>query len=212
MIKQKKAVQIPFQLDHHNREDNELFSRTLRTLDHQTGMTNSIPDTVSFLELFQVKEVDDIGMAKWLTSESAKSLAVPIGYKGKDDIVHLNLHEKAHGPHGLLAGTTGSGKSEFLQTYILSLAVHFHPHEVAFLLIDYKGGGMAQPFRNIPHLLGTITNIEGSKNFSNRALASIKSELKKRQRLFDQYKVNHINDYTKLYKQKKRKRRCRTFS
>ncbi|MGG4231514.1 FtsK/SpoIIIE N-terminal domain-containing protein [Bacillus licheniformis] len=53
LIKQKKAVQIPFQLDHHNREDNEQFSRTLRTLDHQTGMTNSIPDTVSFLELFQ---------------------------------------------------------------------------------------------------------------------------------------------------------------
>ncbi|MFB8735655.1 hypothetical protein ACEQPO_23975 [Bacillus sp. SL00103] len=47
------------------------------------------------------------------------------------------------------------------------------------------------------------TNIEGSKNFSERALASIKSELKKRQRLFDQYHVNHINDYTKLYKEKK---------
>ena len=112
----------------------------------------------------------------------------------------MNLHEKAHGPHGLLAGTTGSGKSEFLQTYILSLAVHFHPHEVAFLLIDYKGGGMAQPFKNMPHLLGTITNIEGSKNFSLRALASIKSELKRRQRLFDQYQVNHINDYSDLYK------------
>ncbi|ATH92992.1 type VII secretion protein EssC [Bacillus glycinifermentans] len=206
LIKQKKAVQIPFQLDHHKREDNEIFSRTLRTLDHQMGMTNSIPETVSFLELFHAKEVNDIGIReKWLSSESAKSLAVPIGYKGKDDIVYLNLHEKAHGPHGLLAGTTGSGKSEFLQTYILSLAVHFHPHEVAFLLIDYKGGGMAQPFRNIPHLLGTITNIEGSKNFSTRALASIKSELKKRQRLFDQYKVNHINDYTKLYKQNKAK-------
>ncbi|MDA1476265.1 type VII secretion protein EssC [Bacillus changyiensis] len=204
LIQRKKAVQIPFQLDDHKREDNEVFSRTLRTLDHQMGMTNSIPETVSFLELFNAKEVDDIGIAqKWLTSESAKSLAVPIGYKGKDDLVYLNLHEKAHGPHGLLAGTTGSGKSEFLQTFILSLAVHFHPHEVAFLLIDYKGGGMAQPFRNIPHLLGTITNIEGSKNFSARALASIKSELKKRQRLFDQYSVNHINDYTKLYKQNK---------
>ncbi|NPC93995.1 type VII secretion protein EssC [Bacillus sp. WMMC1349] len=204
LIQRKKAVQIPFQLDDHKREDNEVFSRTLRTLDHQIGMTNSIPETVSFLELFNAKEVDDIGIEqKWLTSESAKSLAVPIGYKGKDDLVYLNLHEKAHGPHGLLAGTTGSGKSEFLQTFILSLAVHFHPHEVAFLLIDYKGGGMAQPFRNIPHLLGTITNIEGSKNFSARALASIKSELKKRQRLFDQYSVNHINDYTKLYKQNK---------
>ena len=101
----------------------------------------------------------------------------------------------------LLAGTTGSGKSEFLQTYILSLAVNFHPHEVAFLLIDYKGGGMAQPFRNIPHLLGTITNIEGSKNFSMRALTSINSELKRRQRLFDQYAVTHIDDYTHLYKE-----------
>ena len=148
------------------------------------------------------KDVDELPIKQnWLTKESAKSLAVPIGLKGKEDVVELNLHEKAHGPHGLLAGTTGSGKSEFLQTYILSLAVHFHPHEVAFLLIDYKGGGMAQPFKNIPHLLGTITNIEGSKNFSERALASIKSELKRRQRLFDQYQVNHINDYTDLYKQ-----------
>lgn len=204
LIQKKKAVRIPFRLDHHQREDNERFSRTLRTLNHQVGITNSIPETVSFLELFHAKEVKEIGIQqRWLTSESSKSLSVPIGYKGKDDIVYLNLHEKAHGPHGLLAGTTGSGKSEFLQTYILSLAVHFHPHEAAFLLIDYKGGGMAQPFRNIPHLLGTITNIEGSKNFSMRALASIKSELKKRQRLFDQYQVNHINDYTKLYKQGK---------
>ncbi|MGE6629927.1 type VII secretion protein EssC [Bacillus sp. NPDC077027] len=204
LIQHKKAVRVPFRLDHHQRENNEAFSRTLRTLDHQVGMTNSIPETVSFLDLFHAKQVSEIGiLQKWQTAETAKSLSVPIGYKGKNDIVDLNLHEKAHGPHGLLAGTTGSGKSEFLQTYILSLAVHFHPHEVAFLLIDYKGGGMAQPFRNIPHLLGTITNIEGSKNFSERALASIKSELKKRQRLFDQYNVNHINDYTKLYKENK---------
>lgn len=201
LIKNKKAVQIPFNIDPHQRDDNESFARMLRTLDHQTGMTNSIPTKVSFLEMLQAKDVQDIGIQEnWLTRESAKSLAVPIGLKGREDVVELNLHEKAHGPHGLLAGTTGSGKSEFLQTYILSLAVHFHPHEVAFLLIDYKGGGMAQPFKNMPHLLGTITNIEGSSNFSERALASIKSELKRRQRLFDQYEVNHINDYTDLYK------------
>ncbi|MDL4840550.1 type VII secretion protein EssC [Aquibacillus rhizosphaerae] len=204
LIKQKKAVRIPFELDQHHQEKNENYARMLLTLDHQVGMTNSIPSSVSFLEMLDVKEVDDLAIGNnWLTHESAKSLAVPIGLKGKSDLVYLNLHEKAHGPHGLLAGTTGSGKSEFLQSYILSLAVHFHPHEVAFLLIDYKGGGMAQPFKNIHHLLGTITNIEGSKNFSARALASIKSELKRRQRLFDKYEVNHINDYTKLYKQRK---------
>ena len=86
----------------------------LRTLDHQVGMTNSIPNSVSFLELFKAREIGELDIVqRWHTNESAKSLAVPIGLKGKEDIVELNLHEKAHGPHGLLAGTTGSGKSEF---------------------------------------------------------------------------------------------------
>ncbi|KXH78553.1 type VII secretion protein EssC [Sporosarcina sp. HYO08] len=204
LIDAKKAVRIPFRLDPYERATNERFARMLKTLNHQVGITNSIPNSVGFLEMFDVNEVEDLPIEQnWLTNESAKSLAVPVGFKGKTDLVELNLHEKAHGPHGLLAGTTGSGKSEFLQTYILSLAVNFHPHEVAFLLIDYKGGGMAQPFRHIPHLLGTITNIEGSKNFSMRALASINSELKRRQRLFDTYTVTHIDDYTTLYKEGK---------
>ena len=204
LIEAGKAVDVAFYLDEFNAKTNERFARMLRTLNHQIGIKNSIPNSVSFLEMFGVKDVADVPIARnWTTNESAKSLAVPIGFKGKNELVSLNLHEKAHGPHGLLAGTTGSGKSEFLQTYILSLAVHYHPHEVAFLLIDYKGGGMAQPFKHIPHLLGTITNIEGSKNFSMRALASINSELKRRQRLFDQYVVTHIDDYTTLYKEGK---------
>ncbi len=203
LIENKKAVHTAFYLDHHVQKGNEEFARTLGSLEHQVGMQNSIPDMVSFLQLLQVKKIDDLHIERnWAEQQSSKSLAVPIGLKGKNDVVMLNLHEKAHGPHGLVAGTTGSGKSEMLQTYILSLAVHFHPHEVAFLLIDYKGGGMAQPFKNMPHLLGTITNIEGSKNFSSRALASINSELKKRQRLFNEYNVNHIDAYMKLYKEK----------
>ena len=201
LIQEKKATQISFQLDEHKQNGNEPFSRMLRTLNHQRGITNSIPEKVSFLQMLNMEDIDELPVShNWVTNQSSKSLAAPVGLKGRQDIVELNLHEKAHGPHGLLAGTTGSGKSEFLQTYILSLAVHYHPHEVAFLLIDYKGGGMAQPFKQIPHLLGTITNIEGSENFSTRALASIKSELKKRQTIFDQYEVSHINDYTILYK------------
>ena len=113
---------------------------------------------------------------RWKKSQSHKSLAVPLGVRGNDEYVYLNLHEKAHGPHGLVAGTTGSGKSEIIQSYILSLAVNFHPYEVGFLLIDYKGGGMAGLFKNLPHLLGTITNLDGAESL--RAMASIKSELK----------------------------------
>ncbi|PLT31471.1 type VII secretion protein EssC [Peribacillus deserti] len=206
LIQHNKADHTLFELDAHSMVGNERFSRRLRSLDHQKGMNNSIPDMVSYLQLLGVKEAEELPIeTNWNKNQSSQSLAVPIGLKGKKDIVELNLHEKAHGPHGLIAGTTGSGKSELLQTYILSLAAHFHPHEVGFLLIDYKGGGMAQPFKNMPHLLGTITNIQGSRNFSTRALASIKSELKKRQRLFDAYEVNHINDYTDLYKEGKAK-------
>ncbi|MGN1402255.1 MAG: type VII secretion protein EssC [Bacillus sp. (in: firmicutes)] len=202
LIENRKAVHTPFTLDTYTSEGNERFARTLGSLKHMVGMNNSIPELVTFLQMFDTRDVNDLRIEeKWLSNQSSDSLSVPIGLKGKTDKVILNLHEKAHGPHGLVAGTTGSGKSELLQTYILSMAVHFHPHEVAFLLIDYKGGGMALPFKNMPHLLGTITNIEGSRNFSNRALASINSELKKRQRLFGAHNVNHIDDYTELYKQ-----------
>ncbi|SDL87246.1 DNA segregation ATPase FtsK/SpoIIIE, S-DNA-T family, partial [Streptococcus gallolyticus] len=118
--------------------------------------------------------------------------------RGQDDVVSLNLHERAHGPHGLIAGTTGSGKSELIQSYILSLAVNFHPYDVAFLLIDYKGGGMANLFKDLPHLLGTITNLDGAQ--AMRALTSINAEIHRRERLFAANGVNHINQYQKKYK------------
>ncbi|SDB95766.1 type VII secretion protein EssC [Shouchella lonarensis] len=201
VIREGEAEHKRFRFDEHEEVTNEPFARMLASLNHQRGMIRSIPDMVSFMELFEgAARVEDLAIqTRWERNDSSKSLATPVGFKAKGEIIELNAHEKAHGPHGLLAGTTGSGKSEFLQTYILSLAVNYHPHEVAFLLIDYKGGGMAQPFENMPHLLGVITNIEDSENFSLRALASIKSELHKRQRLFDQHKVNHIHNYMNLY-------------
>ncbi|PGV62334.1 type VII secretion protein EssC [Bacillus cereus] len=182
----------------------EELSRALAPLNHLQNLRNSIPESVTFLEMYGVEKIHELNIkGRWAKNETFKSLAVPLGLRGKDDIVNLNLHEKAHGPHGLVAGTTGSGKSEIIQSYILSLAVNFHPYEVAFLLIDYKGGGMANLFKNLPHLLGTITNLDGAQ--SMRALASIKAELQKRQRLFGEYDVNHINQYQKLYKQGKAK-------
>ena len=103
------------------------------------------------MEMYGAETFEDLQVSsRWKKNAPYKSLAVPIGLRGQDDLVQLNLHEKAHGPHGLIAGTTGSGKSETIQSYILSLAVNFHPHDVAFLLIDYKGGGMANLFKNLP--------------------------------------------------------------
>jgi len=177
----------------------DIMARRLTPIRHSQGISTVIPESVTFFELFGVIRPEEIPVLRlWNKNACHKSLAVPLGLRGKDDIVALNLHEKAHGPHGLVAGTTGSGKSEIVQSYILSLAINFHPHEVGFLLIDYKGGGMANLFSDLPHLLGTITNLDGSE--SMRALASIKSELARRQTVFNEHNVNSINQYTKLFK------------
>ena len=97
-----------------------------------------------------------------------------------------------------MAGTTGSGKSETLQTYMLSLALSFSPLDVGFFVIDYKGGGMANLFSDLPHMLGQISNLSG--NQVRRAMVSIKSEIKRRQRIFGEYDVNHLDQYTRLLK------------
>lgn len=200
VIEEGVLKNIEFEVDHFPEHyDMELMPRRLAGLNHLQNLKSSIPESVTFLEMYQVTHFDELSVwERWGKNSPHKTLAVPLGLRGKDDIVMLNLHEKAHGPHGLVAGTTGSGKSEIIQSYILSLAVNFHPYDVAFLLIDYKGGGMANLFRDLPHLLGTITNLDGAQ--SMRALISINAELKRRQRLFSENNVNHINQYQKLYK------------
>ncbi|MRX72690.1 type VII secretion protein EssC [Bacillus lacus] len=203
VLEDGELVNRAFAPDHFPRIFNkEEVSRALAPIHHLQSLKNSIPESVTFLQMYGVEKVEELGVsARWQANETYKSLAVPLGLRGKEDVVQLNLHEKAHGPHGLIAGTTGSGKSEIIQSYILSLSINFHPYEVAFLLIDYKGGGMANLFKKLPHLVGTITNLDRSQ--SMRALASIKAELQKRQRLFGENNVNHINQYHKLYKQGK---------
>lgn len=190
-----------FSLEHFPKGyDKESLSRRLAPLNHLTTLKSAIPDNVSFLEMYRAERAEDLAiLSRWQSHSPHQSMAVPLGLRGRDDDVMLDLHERAHGPHGLIAGTTGSGKSELIQSYILSLAVNFHPHDVAFLLIDYKGGGMANLFKDLPHVLGMITNLDG--NQAMRALASIKAENKRRQRLFAQAGVNHIHAYQKKYKQ-----------
>ena len=107
---------------------------------------------------------------------------------------------------------TGSGKSEFIITYILSMAVNYHPDEVAFILIDYKGGGLAGAFEDhdrgvkLPHLAGTITNLDGAA--VKRSLISIQSELRRREMIFNEARraaneaTMDIYKYQQLYRDK----------
>lgn len=163
-------------------------------------MNTDIPNSLTFLEMYGVRSVSELRIPeRWRHSRTDDNMRVPIGACGGGKLCFLDIHEKYHGPHGLVAGMTGSGKSETLQTYILSLCVNFSPEDINFFLIDYKGGGMANLFRHLPHLVGQISNLSG--NQIRRAMISIKSENLRRQRLFNQYGVNNINQYTRIYKE-----------
>ena len=151
----------------------------------------SLPDSVTFLEMEKVGKVEQLNILdRWNTNDSVQSLKAEVGIDAEGNLMYLDLHEKYHGPHGLIAGMTGSGKSEFIISYILSMAINYSPDDVAFILIDYKGGGLAFAFENkstgvvVPHLAGTITNLDKAE--MDRTLVSIDSEVKRRQQLFNE--------------------------
>lgn len=208
----READIINFKPEFLNEEEVDLakcFS-TLANIPVKTNTTilGNLPDRYGFLEMYDVGKVEQLNVVnKWKNSNIVNSLAAPIGIDSTGNLITLDLHEKFHGPHGLIAGMTGSGKSEFIITYILSLAVNYSPDEVQFVLIDYKGGGLAGAFENrssgirLPHLVGTITNLDKAE--MNRTLVSIESEAKRRQKIFNSAKEKLNIGTIDIYKYQK---------
>lgn len=212
-IKNKNANRfIPFALDVIDTNQIHSFVSKLSRLPiKRDSRSLGIVDSISFLQMYKAGNVDELNIeSHWDNNNSAKSLAAPIGVMAGGDVFSLDLHEAYHGCHGLVAGTTGSGKSEFLQAFILSLAINYSPKEVAFVLVDFKGGDMARPFMAkpfapaLPHLSATISNLSG--NVLYRALVSLEAEIKSRQRIFNESAAIlgvdklDINSYHKYYK------------
>ncbi|MBO5030825.1 MAG: type VII secretion protein EssC [Lachnospiraceae bacterium] len=178
----------------------ERLARTLSDVEVRESETGrEIPESLTFFDMLGIRNMNELHVLEhWKKNRTYESMRAVVGQKAGGMPMYLDVHEKYHGPHGLVAGTTGSGKSETLQTYILSLAIHYSPDDVAFLLIDYKGGGMANLFAGLPHMIGQISNLSG--NQVKRAMVAIKSENKRRERIFNEYGVKNINLYTRLYK------------
>lgn len=200
---------LSFEFDHIDDCSVDELIYGLSKIDNEVDLTvASVPDSVSFLDMYKVGNIDSLNIqSHWRSNLSHKSLAVPIGVKSGGEVFSIDIHEKYHGCHGLVAGTTGSGKSEFLQALILSLMINYSPEEVAFVLVDFKGGDMARPFLKSPHLAATISNLSGNTLY--RALVSLEAEIKRRQALFNESALQlsvdkiDINSYHKYYKEQK---------
>ncbi|KZK05610.1 FtsK/SpoIIIE family protein putative EssC component of Type VII secretion system [Lactococcus cremoris] len=184
-----------------SKENFEVVLRQMSSLEHMEVEKNAIPERLSLLEQYLVETVEDLNISeRWAQAEPNKSIASMIGWKGKKEFAFWDLHEQVHGPHAIVGGTSGSGKSEFLTTFLMGLAINFSPEDIGMLIIDWKGGGIADTLADLPHFMGSITNLDGAG--TARALASINAELKKRQREFREYGVSNIAGYTKLYRER----------
>lgn len=192
---------VSFTVDSVNRDEYDAFARAMAPIRIEQGNKNNLPVSVSFLQGYGIRrpKMYDLSRA-WANAKPHKTMAVPIGVRANGESFLFDIHEKKHGPHGLVAGMTGSGKSEMVQTWILSMAMNFAPEDVSFVLIDFKGTGLILPFRNLPHLAGTISDLDTS---IGRNLIALENELTRRKALLDQHGVNNIAAYKKLYSEGK---------
>lgn len=133
-------------------------------------------------------------------NDITRNLCVPIG-ANEHGAMYLDLYEKADGPHMLVAGTTGSGKSETIITYLIGLCMKFSPMDLNLMLVDMKGGGFSDRLGDLPHCVGAVTDTAGEDEGTSAAymlkrfLQSLNAEIKRRKLLLTSLGVDNVDSY-----------------
>lgn len=153
----------------------------------QFGADSTIPDNASLLEVLEFVGVDeelastelaDAVVGRWRIYNNADGLAAVVGADGHGPVL---ADLAADGPHALVGGTTGSGKSELLRTMVASLAATYSPEQVNFVLVDYKGGSAFDQCASLPHVVGLVTDLDD--RLAERALRCLEAEVRHREQV-----------------------------
>jgi S-DNA-T family DNA segregation ATPase FtsK/SpoIIIE len=176
----------------------EQVARALAPLEDATPCVASmtIPSEVGFRALHQMSPLaldpaDPAMLARHWSSPDRPRAAL----LGRSAAGPFAVDLLADGPHALVGGTTGAGKSELLQTLVAGLAVAHHPEELAFVLVDYKGGSAFKDCARLPHTLGVVTDLD--EHLSARALTSLGAELKRRERILAEHGAKDLAEYAR---------------
>jgi len=177
----------------------ELAPLKLQDRDVQT----SLADDVRLLDLLGARSVEDLDVSqRWRPRDHREELRVPLGVSSEGDPVVLDLKQAADGgmgPHGLIVGATGSGKSELLRTLVAALALDHSPEALSFVLIDYKGGAAFAELAGLPHTAGLITNLAQDRSLVDRMREALLGEQERRQQmLLDAGNLDDIKQYRAL--------------
>ncbi len=152
-------------------------------------LASALPAASRLLDVLGLHEPDAGKLVRRWQGGGRTTKAV-IG-ESTDGLFQIDI--RADGPHGLVAGTTGSGKSELLQTLIASLAIGNRPDEFNFVLVDYKGGAAFKDCNHLPHTVGMVTDLDG--HLTTRALESLGAELRRREHQLADADAKDIEDY-----------------
>ena len=161
-------------------------------LDAEPGSDDRLPEVVSFVDLMRHQgfDVTDPRAIEAHWSASRRATAATVGVtRGGPCTLDLGLD----GPHALVAGTTGSGKSELLRALIFGLTVEHPPDAVSFVLVDYKGGAAFRGCEHLPHVTGVVTDLDNG--LAARALTSLRGELRRRERVLATAGAADLADY-----------------
>ncbi|MEL5991213.1 FtsK/SpoIIIE domain-containing protein [Microbacterium phosphatis] len=159
--------------------DCERIARSLCSIQHVSGVGDEamLPTSVRMVELLGIDLDDPAPIVRRWTAQPRNTYVV-VGANADGEFA---LDISRDGPHALVAGTTGSGKSEFLQALVIGLAMANRPDALNFVLIDYKGGSAFADCERLPHTVGMVTNLDARE--TERALASLDAELKRREQV-----------------------------